>query len=243
MRRVGQSLPTKLGTHSGAYWVSVCVVALAAILGVTPRTLYKSVHQAVDLRKGPWSVQPHAAPQQRIVDQFFADLYMSAAEHLAAQDLDIGTVGDNIAHDAALPPGAAVPNEPLPDIPWNPDQCFSTQSLMAAGHDLHNFPVRYLQHGRMSDLWWQFLAWWHSLADVPQEEQVPRPSLSTSWRTWHDLWHLVLQFRKSSYHGCCTQCFRYMQYLHKGQGSLASKQEAARNWRAHLRSQYHGRLL
>ena len=89
--------------------VPVCVVDIAAIIGVTPHTLYKSVHQAVDLRKGPWSVQPHAAPQQRIVDQFFAELYMSAAEHLAEQDLDIGTVDDNITHDAALPNGAPVP--------------------------------------------------------------------------------------------------------------------------------------
>ena len=70
--------------------VPVCLAALAASLGVMPRTLYKSVHQAVDLRKGPWSVQPHAAPQQRIVDQFFAELYMSAAEQLAYQDLGIG---------------------------------------------------------------------------------------------------------------------------------------------------------
>ena len=48
----------------------VCVSALSAILGVTPRTLYKRVHQAVDLRKGPWAVQPHAAPQQSIVNHF-----------------------------------------------------------------------------------------------------------------------------------------------------------------------------
>ena len=93
----------------------------------------------------------------------FAELYMSAAEHLAEQDLDIGRVDDNIAQDAALFHNSSVqcpvPIEPLPDIPWNPDQCFSTQSLMAMGQDLHNFPVRYLQHGRLSDLWWQFLAW------------------------------------------------------------------------------------
>ena len=38
--------------------IPVCVSALAAILGVTPRTLYKRVHKAVGLRKGPWSVQP-----------------------------------------------------------------------------------------------------------------------------------------------------------------------------------------
>ena len=126
--------------------VPVCVAALAAILGDTPRTLYKSVHQAVGLRKGPWSVQPHAAPQQRIVDQFFAELYMSAAEHLAAQDLHIGKVDDNIAHDDALPW--------VLQRPWSPCQIFhGTQtsvlahSIMATGHDLHNFPVRYLQHG------------------------------------------------------------------------------------------------
>ena len=126
----------------------VCVSALAAILGISPRTLYKHVHRAPDLRKTSWIVQPYTAPQQRIVDQFFAELYMSAAEHLAEQDLDIGKVDDNIARDAAIPEGAGVQcPEGLPDIPWNPDQCFSTHSLMAAGHDLHNFPVRYLQHG------------------------------------------------------------------------------------------------
>ena len=104
--------------------VPVCVVAIAAILGVTPRTLYKSVHQAVDLRKGPWSVQPHAAPQQRIVDQFFAELYMSAAEHLAEQALDIGTVYDNIAHNAALPHGVAAPIEPPARYPMEPRPVF-----------------------------------------------------------------------------------------------------------------------
>ena len=224
--------------------VPVCVSALAAILGVTPRTLYKRVHQAVDLRKTPWSALPHEAPQQRIVNQFFAELYMSAAEHLAEQDLDIGKVDDNIAQDAALPEGAQVQcPEGLPDIPWNPDQCFSTHSLMAAGHDLRSFPVRYLQHGRLIDLWWQFLAWWHSLAHVAPGEQVQRPSWATFWRAWHAKWQCVLAFRKSSSHACCTQCFKYMQYLHKGQASLAAKQEAARNWRAHLREQYHDRLL
>ena len=72
---------------------------------------------------------------------------------------------------------------------------------------------------------------------------MQRPSFSTFWRAWHARWHCVLAFRKSSSHACCTQCFKYMQYLHKGQASLAFKQEAARNWRAHLREQYHDRLL
>ena len=171
---------------------------------------------------------------------------MSAAEHLAEQDLDISKVDDSIAQDAALFHNSSVqcpvPIEPLPDIPWNPDQCFSTQSLMAVGHDLHNFPVRYLQHGRLSDLWWQFLAWWHAIM-LNIGDPVCRPSFSTFWRTWHARWHRVLEFRKSSSHACCTECFKYKQCLHKGQGSLSAKQEAARNWRDHLRKQYHDRLL
>ena len=72
---------------------------------------------------------------------------------------------------------------------------------------------------------------------------MQRPSFSTFWRAWHARWHRVLEFRKSSSHACCTQCFKYMQFLHKGQASLSAKQEAARNWRAHLREQYHDRLL
>ena len=47
----------------------------------------------------------------------------------------------------------------------------------------------------------------------------------------------------SRHHACCTECFKYMQCLHKGQGSLSAMQEAARNWREHLRKQYHDRLL
>ena len=111
MRRVDQPLRTKLTPRTQWHLLGlpVCVSALATILGVTPRTLYKRVHRAVDLRKGPWCVRQHEAPQQSIVNQFFAELYMSAAEHLAEQDLVIGKVDDNIAHDAALPTGVQSP--------------------------------------------------------------------------------------------------------------------------------------
>ena len=36
--------------------VPLCVAALGALLGITPRTWYKRVHKIVDLRKGSWSV-------------------------------------------------------------------------------------------------------------------------------------------------------------------------------------------
>ena len=240
MRHAGQPLHTKLFARSGTCWACpICVSALCALLGITSRRWYKCVHQSVDLRKDSWSAQPREAPQQRIVNQFFAKFCMSAT----GQDLDIGKVDDNIAHDAALPAGSPVSHEPHQDMPWNPDQCFNTQALVATGHDLQSFPVRYLQHGRLSDLWWQFLAWWHSLAVVSQEGHTQRPSYSTLWRAWHSKWHHVLAFRKSSSNGCCTESFNYTQCLHKGQGSLTAKQEAAMNWRAHLREEYHDQAL
>ena len=173
------------------------------------------------LTEGPLGCAATCGTSAKHREPIFAELYMSAAEHLAEQDLNIGKVDDNIAQDAALFHNSSVqcpaPIEPLPDIPWNPDQCFSTQSLMAVGHDLHNFPVRYLQHGRLSDLWWQFLAWWHALMlNIPHPAH--RPSYSTCWRTWYARWQHVLAFRKSSSHACCTECFKYMQCLRKGSG-------------------------
>ena len=54
--------------------------------------------------------------------------------------MDIGNVDDNIAHDAALPAGSPVSHEPYPDMLWHPNQRFSTEALMAAGHDLQKLP-------------------------------------------------------------------------------------------------------
>ena len=73
--------------------------------------------------------------------------------------------------------------------------------------------------------------------------EIVQPSWSTFWRVWHHKWSNVLCFRKSSSHSKCTQCFDYQELLHRGACSLPAKQEAAKNWRSHLREQYHDRML
>ena len=129
--------------------VPVCVDALATLLATSKRTLYKEVHGIGDGRKGAWSVHPVDRPQAKVVDQFFAELYMSAAEHLAEQDLRVDKIDDAIAHDAAVVDGSPVSNapEPLCDVSWNPDRSFSTEAFMAAGDDLSSFPKRFCSMG------------------------------------------------------------------------------------------------
>ena len=213
---------------------------------MTPRTLYKYVHQRPDMRHGTWSVQLTDRPQRRACDQFFAELYMSAAEHLAEQDLDIDNIDEDIAHDDASVfqcPASSNPAGPSLDMAWDPDTTMSTEVLMATSADISDWPVRYMQHGRLTHLWWQFLAWWTSLHDAAAQPQQDMPSYSTFWRAWTDKWSQVLHFRKSSSHSRCSQCFRYQEALHKGTGDAASKREVAENWRQHLREQYHDRLL
>ena len=213
---------------------------------MTPRTLYKYVHQRPDMRHGTWSVQLTDRPQRRACDQFFAELYMSAAEHLAEQDLDIDNIDEDIAHDDASVfqcPASSNPAGPSLDMAWDPDTTMSTEVLMATSADISDWPVRYMQHGRLTHLWWQFLAWWASLHDAAAQPQQDMPSYSTFWRAWTDKWSQVLHFRKSSSHSRCSQCFRYQEALHKGTGDAASKREVAENWREHLREQYHDRLL
>ena len=232
--------------------VRVCTEALEKLLGHSPSKFYKLVHQVPDMRQGTWSVQPRDQPQRRACDQFFAELYMSAAEHLAEQQLDIDNIDDSIAHDEAcgpdsVPRPASHEHSPSLDMSWDPDESLSTQMLMATAADLRSWPPRFLQHGRLHHLWWQFLAWWASLqAAMPaadNAELISTPSYPTFWRAWQEKWCTVLRFRKSSSHSRCTQCFQYQEALHRGPGDAASKQAVAANWRKHLQEQYHDRLL
>ena len=128
--------------------VRVCTEALEKLLGHSPSKFYKLVHQVPDMRQGTWSVQPRDQPQRRACDQFFAELYMSAAEHLAEQQLDIDNIDDSIAHDDAcgpdsVPRPASHEHSPSLDMSWDPDESLSTQMLMATAADLRSGPPRF----------------------------------------------------------------------------------------------------
>ena len=125
--------------------VRVCITALQTLLGHGSRKIYNLLHRVPDMREGTWSVQPRDQPQRRACDQFFAELYMSAAEHLAEQRLDIDNIDDAIAHDDAcgldpVPHPVSDENGPSLDMSWNPDEALSTQMMMATAADVASWP-------------------------------------------------------------------------------------------------------
>ena len=119
--------------------------ASGAILGTAPRSLYKYAHQRPDMRHGTWSVQLTYRPQCRACDQFFAELYISAAAHLSEQHSDISNIGDAIAHDDSCgldsaPRPAPEGNSPSLDMAWTPDESLNAQLLMATAADVAAWP-------------------------------------------------------------------------------------------------------
>ncbi len=221
----------------------VCVQALQSLLGMSATTLYRYVHDTPDRRRGVWSAHPSDQRQRRAVDQFFSELYMSAAEHLAEQHLDIDNIDDAISYDDA--PAGREPMTSM-ELTWSPHDTMDTLTLMATSSDRTSWPPRYLQHGKLSHLWWQFLSWWstvHNLGQSGEQCQASPPSWSTFWRAWDGGWSRVLLFRKSSSHSCCTQCFQYQEALQKSTMSAEGKKAIANNWRDHLKQQYHDRMI
>lgn len=217
----------------------VCVQALAALLGMARRTLYKRVHGEVDGRK--LALGPRDAIQARMVDQFFVEVYWSAAEHLA-EDSSIKNVDRCIGEDdvAASPVNVSAPI-------WSPSAVVLTEADLVT-----SWPRRYLQHGRLTNLWWQFLAWYSALNDIVLQSSAfsvqgniapVHPSWSTFWRRWDDRWRAVIGFRGKLQHSQCTECVKYEAYMRKANTCAESKHAAAREWRKHLRGQYHDRLI
>ena len=126
----------------------ICVAALTALLGMAPCTFYKHIHKQPDRRKGMWSVVGHDRPQRRACDQFFAELYMSTAEHLPEQCLDPDNSADAIAQDAEVggpaESSASSVQAPMVDATWNPDETLNTESRMVTTGEMSYWPQRFL---------------------------------------------------------------------------------------------------
>ena len=140
--------------------------------------------------------------------------------------------------------------EELPD--WNPDRPAQevvhalTVATTAAPAGL---PIRFLQHGRLHDLYWLFLGSWQVLQEHGRgvlESWCPagdRPSFVTFWRRWKTVWHRYLRFRKCSEHSQCQTCFDLQQLMHQGRASLTEKLNAANALRVHHQQQYLDRCI
>ena len=179
----------------------------------------------------------NACPQSMIVDQFFCELYCSAAERLPEVAAPLEDVDAHISENQHSEFHTA--DDPLMFLDWTPHTMAMEIANMVVGGQ--TMPSRHLQHCRLSDLWWQFVAWHASCEAIGGI--FPCPSWTSFWRRWDFKWKHLLQFRKCSQHSQCNICFRYSAFLHKGTGTPQEKREAAREWRLHLSGQYHDRLI
>jgi hypothetical protein len=129
-----------------------------------------------------------------IVDQFFRALYCSAAERppeVAAPIQDVHTFISANQHSAFNPS-----DDPLLFLDWTPHNMAMEIANMVSGN--RTLPETHVQHCRLSDLWWQFVAWHASCEEIAGT--FPCPSWSTFWRRWDAKWRHALSFRKGSQH-------------------------------------------
>ena len=89
-------------------------------------------------------------------DQFFAELYMSAAEHLAEQCLDPDNSADAIAQDAdvgkPVESSASSVQAAMVNATWNSDETLNKESLMVTTGDMSSWLHSFIQHGCLAHL-------------------------------------------------------------------------------------------
>ena len=114
----------------------------------------------------------------------------------------------------------------------------------------------------MSDLYWQFQAWFESQVlrgaeaqeedgpegdepqgDGPGDGRLRMPAQETFARAWHGSWSKVLRLKFPSEHSYCQTCFDLRERTYRTWAPLQEKLQFARRWRDHLRDQYMDRVL
>ena len=214
----------------------VCRPRLLRLLGISPRTLTKQTHGHIEMRK--FNSKP-ATLANISVDQFFAELWLTAAETLPED----GDDGDDATKEKILY-GAEDHKNPESDVPpiheniphWDPQaDLLHLVATLGSGEAVR---TKFVQHQSIMDLWWQYVAW--AMERCPE---ITPASYSTFWRRWYDRWYGVIMTRKKSQHAECQICSDYRHYIHYSHASPEDKCLAAKRWHEHLQALYRDRLI
>ena len=231
----------------------VCVPAFCDLLGISCKKLYKDIRLAIDGRRsldnaGP--IHPRATPQLDMCHHFFRQLYTSAAEVLPTAPLRAEGDDEDSSEDESDELDGWTPDRPLVDIIGD-----SVGDLDPAGLTPRQLPLF-----SMSDLYWQFQAWFEvyhgRVHDVeidsgddaegdarPHPAGAKMPCRFTFSQAWHHSWSKVLRLKFPSEHSCCQTCFELREATYRTWSPLHVKLHHARRWRDHLRDQYMDRIL
>ena len=178
------------------------------------------------------------------VEQFFLELYHSAAELLPEiVDCEVINVDASISRDALG--GVQSPEEiqigtetaSTATLEWDPSTALLNQQLTLGSDEKR--PLKHIQHSKPIDLWWLYLAW-VSLRCPPNTAAA---CWSTFWNRWQQYWRFSLGLRKPTQHSQCNDCAKHSQYIHCSNASPQEKHQRAQEWQQHLRDQYHDRLI
>ena len=232
----------------------VCRRGFLAAMGISPQKLCaasKGISGTV--RRKP---APKEARQAELVHQFFLELYMSAAEPLPHEAYMVGTgVDDSVLADDDpwnSKVGRQSSDEEVVED-WCPDRGAPAVIQDFLGKDI-GVSRRYLPHAHLSHLFWLFRSGFAS-SGVPVSSDTdsdsdscapvaPRvPSFPTFWRVWSSTWCKYLRFRKSSQHAECLTCFEARTKINDPKMSIGARLDVARQWKQHLRDQYHDRAI
>jgi hypothetical protein len=229
----------------------VCYSNFVHLLGTSSRAISKHIQGIPDMRKtlAGAPAAPRIAPQAAHVDFFFYELYHSAAEPLP----DKPSSSANASREVLLNGNPWLDTQDEQVAEWTPDnpsiEKFVQLTAACKGGATPGVPVRYLQHGRLHDLYWVFLSQWDvvagSVGSVGSEGPVAfvkPPSYTLFWRRWR-IWKQFLRFRKSSQHAQCQTCFELQQQMHKGSLTWHQRMAAARALRVHYQHQYLDRCI
>ena len=228
--------------------VPICRKGLEKLLSIHPRYLTEAFRGKLDGRLAiPGVKTPRAAPQTERVHEFLLGLYKSAAEPLPHEKYMVrSSIDRNIEFDEAVfkkTTGSGVDGvqdggESDDEVEvWNPDASVIPSFASFLGGDIGVQKI-YLTHSTVTSLYWLMLA---TIEDDAEDQSVP--STTVFHLVWHTTWKKFLGFRKTSTHSECKSCFEYRQMMRKKYEAPHVRMNAAREWRLHLRSAYHDRLI
>jgi hypothetical protein len=241
--------------HRTDYFIEgkkVCRPGLCAVLGTTEKSIMKKMKRTLDMRKtlpGDSRERPERQTATPVIDIFFMELYHGAAEDLP-ENVHVNDVDGDIQKDHDESAVHCPTAETVNDIfHWTPEAAISDRAAAFIGPQA-SAPVRHLPPGKPMTLYWQFIAWFTALQEIAlgiglNELKFLKdvPSWTTFHKRWFHKWRQILKFRKTSQHKECSQCFDFRVKVHKPGTPTQDKISIAREWREHLRAQYHDRLL
>lgn len=179
------------------------------------------------------------------VEQFFLELYHSAAESLPEMEdcavahvdwsIDLDESSDAKNHSESRVSSAK--QEASVVFDWDPGSTLLKHQLeLGSGERL---PIKYIQHSKPIDLWWLYLAW----VSLRCPAGTAAACWATFWRRWSAYWCFCLGLRKATQHAQCNECAQHSLYIHCSSAGPQDKRIRALAWQKHLREQYHDRLI